>query len=180
MGGIIAMAYAAMHPGKLAALVLNDIGPDVESGSQRITNTVGARPEKFATLEEAMAWRRQMSPVTASRPLDDQRELALGVLRREGDAWVWKMDPAYITQRVKQGPPRRPDAWPVLGKLRCPTLVVWGTASDVLSETQARTMVQVLPRGELVVAPGVAHAPTLVEPLVLTAIDRLLGETARR
>jgi pimeloyl-ACP methyl ester carboxylesterase len=57
---------------------------------------------------------------------------------------------------------------------------VWGTASDVLSETQARTMVQVLPRGELVVAPGVAHAPTLVEPLVLTAIDRLLGETARR
>jgi pimeloyl-ACP methyl ester carboxylesterase len=36
-------------------------------------------------------------------------------------------------------------------------------------------MVDVLPRGELVVVPGVAHAPTLVEPVVLAALERFLG-----
>jgi esterase len=180
MGGIIAMAYAEAHAERLAGLVINDIGPDVEQGSQRITKMVGARPEEFATLEDAMAYRREISPVTASRPMDDQREIALGVLRQRPDGrWVWKMDPAYIQQRVQHGPPPRPALWPVLRRLPCPTMVVWGTDSDVLSEAQAKRMVEVLPRGELVAVPGVGHAPTLVEPVVLTALEQFLraGET---
>ncbi len=182
MGGIIAMAYAEAHADRLLGLVINDIGPDVEGGSQRITQTVGARPEEFATLEDAMAYRREISPVTASRLISDQRELALGVLRQRSDSrWVWKMDPAYIQQRVQHGAPPRPALWPVLRSLPCPTMVVWGTESDVLSEAQAKRMVEALPRGELVTVPGVAHAPTLVEPVMLTALERFLGtvETSR-
>ena len=176
MGGIIAMAYAEAHAERLLGLVINDIGPDVEGGSQRITRMVGARPEEFATLEDAMAYRREISPVTASRPLDDQREVALGVLRQRPDGrWVWKMDPAYIEQRVQRGAPPRPASWPVLRALPCPTMVVWGTESDVLSEAQAKRMVETLPRGELVTVPGVAHAPTLVEPVVLSALERFLN-----
>jgi pimeloyl-ACP methyl ester carboxylesterase len=183
MGGIIAMAHAEDHAERLAALVINDIGPDVEEeGSQRIIQTVGSRPEDFATLEDAMAYRREVSPVTASRPMADQRELALGVLRQRSDGrWAWKMDPAYIQQRVQHGTPPRPALWPVLERLPCPTMVVWGTESDVLSEAQAKRMVETLPRGELVTVPGVAHAPTLAEPIVLTALEHFLGagETTR-
>jgi pimeloyl-ACP methyl ester carboxylesterase len=180
MGGIIAMAYAEAHAGRLAALVINDIGPDVEEGSQRITKMVGARPEEFATLEDAMAYRREISPVTAGPPLSDQREVALGVVRQRPDGrWVWKMDPAYIQQRAQHGPPPRPALWPVLRSLSCPTMVVWGTDSDVLSEAQARRMVEVLPRGELVTVPGVGHAPTLVEPVVLTALEHFLRAGGR-
>jgi len=176
MGGIIAMAYAGAHGERLRGLVINDIGPDVEGGSQRITQMVGNRPEEFATLEDAMAYRRQMSPIVAGRREEDQRELALGVLRQRPDGrWVWKMDPAYIQQRVQRGAPSRPALWPVLERLPCPTLVVWGTESDVLSETQARRMVEVVPRGELVAVPGVGHAPTLVEPVVLAALERFLA-----
>ena len=82
MGGIIAMAYAAEHADRLLGLVINDIGPDAEAGTQRITQMVGSRPDEFATLEEAMAYRRAMSPILAARSAEDQRELALGVLRR--------------------------------------------------------------------------------------------------
>ena len=179
MGGIIAMAFAATQAARLAGLVINDIGPDVEEGSQRITQMVGGRPDEFATLEDAMAYRREISPVTASRPMSDQREVALGVLRQQADGrWVWKMDPAYIRQRVQHGAPPRPALWPVLKSLPCPTLVVWGTESDVLLEAQARRMVGVLPRGELVKVAGVAHAPTLVEPVVLAALERFLGAQA--
>src|SRR5690242_2587815 len=76
MGGIIAMVYAAENGGRLKGLVLNDIGPDAEPGTQRITQTVTARPENFATLDAALAYRREISPITAARPLDDQHELA--------------------------------------------------------------------------------------------------------
>ena len=176
MGGIIAMAYAGAHPERLRGLVINDIGPDVEAGSQRITQMVGSRPEEFATLEDAMAYRRQMSPIVAGRSEEDQRELALGVLKQHPDGrWAWRMDPAYVRQRVQRGAPPRPALWPVLEGLPCPTLVVWGTASDVLSEAQARRMVEVLPRGELVAVPDIGHAPTLVEPVVRTALQRFLA-----
>jgi pimeloyl-ACP methyl ester carboxylesterase len=176
MGGIIAMAYAAEHAERLWGLVINDIGPDAEDGSGRITQMVGSRPDEFATLEDAITYRAAVSPITAARSLEDQRELALGVLRRRADGqWIWKMDPAYIRQRVEHGPQQRPPLWPVLHALACPTLVVWGTESDVLSEAQARRMVDALPRGELVRVPGIGHAPTLVEPVVLSALDRFLG-----
>ncbi len=179
MGGIIAMAYAGAHPERLARLVINDIGPDAEEGSQRITQMVGDRPEVFATLEEAMAYRRSVSPIVARRSAEDQRELALGVLRQQADGrWVWKLDAAYIQQRVQHGPPRRPALWPALQRLQCPTLVVWGMESDVLSETQARRMVEVLPQGQLVTVPDVGHAPTLMEPVVLAALERFLGAGA--
>jgi pimeloyl-ACP methyl ester carboxylesterase len=175
MGGIIAMAYAGAHPERLVRLVINDIGPDAEVGSQRITQTVGSRPEEFATLAGAMAYRRQMSPIVARRSEEDQQELALGVLRQHPDGrWVWKMDPGYIQQRTQHGPTPRPTLWPVLQHLPCPTLVVWGMESDVLLEAQARRMVEVLPQGELVAVPGVGHAPTLMEPVALAALERLL------
>ena len=176
MGGIIAMAYAAQHPQRLRALVINDIGPDVEVGSQRITGLVGSRPVDFASLEAAMEYRRLSSPITAGRPIEDQRETALGVLRQRPDGrWGWKMDPAYIEQRITRGAPARPQLWPTLETLPCPTQIVWGTNSDVLSEAQARRMTAALPKGKLVAVPGVGHAPTLVEPEALAAIERLLA-----
>jgi pimeloyl-ACP methyl ester carboxylesterase len=176
MGGIIAMAYAAQHANRLRGLVINDIGPDAEAGTQRITGLVGSRPNDFESLDEAIEYRRQISPITAARPLDDQRELALGVLRQRPDGrWGWKMDPAYIEQRVARGAPPRPALWPALAALACPTLVVWGSDSDVLSEAQAKRMVETLPRGQLVAVPGIGHAPTLVEPSVLAAVEQLLA-----
>jgi pimeloyl-ACP methyl ester carboxylesterase len=176
MGGVIAMVYAEQHGGRLRGLVLNDIGPEVEAGSTRITGMVGSRPADFASLDEAMEYRRATSPITAARPLEDQRETAVGVLRQQPDGrWAWKMDPAYIEQRIARGAPARPPLWPALEMLPCPTLVIWGTDSDVLSETQAKRMVEALPEGELVAVPGVGHAPTLVEPVVTAALDRLLA-----
>ncbi|MEA2769524.1 MAG: hypothetical protein QOD93_2486, partial [Acetobacteraceae bacterium] len=99
----------------------------------------------------------------------------LGVLRQRPDGkYGWKMDPAYIRQRVERGAPARPDLWPALAQLACPTLVVWGTDSDVLSEAQARRMVETMPKGKLLSIPGVGHAPSLVEPTSLAGLERFL------
>jgi len=41
------------------------------------------------------------------------------VLRQQADGrWVWKLDPAYIQQRVQHGPPPRPALWPARQRLQ--------------------------------------------------------------
>jgi len=64
----------------------------------------------------------------------------------------------------------------VLETLSCPTLLVWGTASDVLSEAQARRIVRTLPNGTLAPVPGIGHPPTLDEPEAVASLERRLGE----
>jgi pimeloyl-ACP methyl ester carboxylesterase len=85
------------------------------------------------------------------------------------------MDPAYIERRVKRGAPVPPALWPALEKLQCPTLVLWGTESDVLSKAQARRMALTLAKGKLVAVPGVRHASILTEPAALSVIEKVLG-----
>lgn len=90
------------------------------------------------------------------------------------------MDPEIGRQRATDGSPPRPDLWPALAGLACPTLVVWGMESDVLSAGQARRMVETLPRGEWAAVPGVGHAPTLMEPAALAALDAFLTPLGRQ
>lgn len=176
MGGLIAMTYAMEHANRLRALLLNDIGPSVEAGNLRITQMVGSRPDAFPSLDAAMEFRRQGSAIVAARSAADQRELAMGVLKPRPDGqWGWKMDHAYISQRIERGPPARPDLWPTLAQLACPTLVIWGTDSDVLSDAQVQRMIKTLPKGELLSVPGVAHAPSLVEAASLAGLERFLA-----
>lgn len=176
MGGIISMAYAIEQGDRLERLVINDIGPDAEAGSARITQNVGARPEDFASIEEAVAFRLSMSKNLHSRTESDQRELAAGILKEGANGRMqWKLDPRYITDRVTKGAPARPALWPVLEALQCPTLVVWGTASDVLSEAQAKRMVSALPKGELLPVADAEHAPGLVEHDALAGLDKFLA-----
>ena len=61
------------------------------------------------------------------------------------------------------------------GLKRVPTLLVRGATSDVLAAGVATRMVDVLEAGELVTIPATGHAPTLDEPAVISAIDRLLA-----
>ena len=175
MGGIIGMNYAGMHGDRLTRFVINDIGPDVEAGSARITANVSSRPDSFASLDEAMAQRRAGSRNLAKRSDEDQREIALGVLREGPDGrWHWKLDPRYVTQRIENGAPPRPALWPALEAVTCPTLVVWGMDSDVLSEQQAKRMVATLTAGELLPVPDTEHAPSLIEPEARRGLDAFL------
>ena len=175
MGGIIAMTYAGRHPEHLERLVINDIGPEEESGSVRITQEAAAIPERFDSLEAALAYLLATFPTRALLTVDEQRDLALSQVREGADGrWVWKMDLAITRQRAEHGSPPRPPLWPALIALECPTLVVWGAASDVLSEDQARRMIGVLARGELAPVPGVGHAPNLTEPAAVAALERFL------
>src|SRR5439155_12494669 len=61
---------------------------------------------------------------------------------------VWRSDPAAL-QRIMSGRMPAEDRWDALASIVCPTLVVRGTHSNVLSEDIARQMVQTLADGRL-------------------------------
>jgi pimeloyl-ACP methyl ester carboxylesterase len=175
MGGRIVMEYAGRHPERLQRLVINDIGPDAEAGSDRITRNQANVPESFANLDEGALFRSSTNPVFAGLSLDEQRSrMQFDLKTGEGGRLYWKHDPEWQRQRVAKGTPTYGYLWDVLAGLDVPALVIWGTASDVLSEGQARRMVEVLPKGELVSVTGVGHAPTLDEPEAVAALDRFL------
>ena len=54
--------------------------------------------------------------------------------------------------------------WAAWDSLRCPTLLLRGAESDLLSRDTAQAMAQRGPRAELHEFEGVGHAPTLVQP----------------
>jgi pimeloyl-ACP methyl ester carboxylesterase len=176
MGGRISMHYAAAHAGRLDRLVLNDIGPDSEAGSHRITAVGAARPASFASLDDAVAYRFRTVPAMANASAEVQRETARYALREGPDGrWVWKHDPAIDQQRARDGAHGYPELWQVLASLPCPTLLLWGSISDVLSEAQARKIVATLPHGTLAMVAGSAHAPTLNEPDAAAALEDFLS-----
>ena len=181
MGGRISMHYAERHAGRLTALVLNDIGPDSEAGSDRITAVGASRPQDFASLDEAIAYRARTLPAMAKASAEAQREQAFYALREGANGrWTWKHDPAIDQQRARDGAQGYPHLWQVLAGLQCPTLLLWGSISDVLSEGQARKIIATLPNGVLATVPGVGHAPTLNEPAAAEALERFLAPLAAK
>ena len=115
MGGRIGMIYAGHHGDRLERFILNDIGPDREAGSDRITAEAGRTPESFASLEEAIAYRASISAPLAGRPPEEQREAALTQVKQaEGGRWVWKNDPEFLRQRSSGGAVPQPELWDVL------------------------------------------------------------------
>jgi pimeloyl-ACP methyl ester carboxylesterase len=176
MGGRISMEYAGRHPERIERLVINDIGPDAEAGSDRITQNQANVPESFADIDEAVAYRRKTSSVFASQTLDEQRErMGYDLRTGEGGRLYWKHDPEWQRQRATGGTPTYGYLWDALRNLQAPTLLVWGTASDVLSEGQAKKIIETLLHGEMVAVPGVGHAPTLNEPAAIEALERFLS-----
>ncbi|MSQ22879.1 MAG: alpha/beta hydrolase [Dehalococcoidia bacterium] len=139
---------------------------------------VGARPETFPSLDAAVEYLLASMPawrLDQFSRAEHVKSISHGFRQLPNGTWTWKHDPALVRQRVQSGPPPRPSLWPVLQRIHCPALVVWGVESDVLSEQQARRMVATLPKSELLPVPNVGHAPTLMEPSVSAALERFLS-----
>jgi pimeloyl-ACP methyl ester carboxylesterase len=54
------------------------------------------------------------------------------------------------------------ESWPTYDAVRCPTLLIRGAQSDLLSRETAQQMTQRGPKARLVELPGIGHAPTLL------------------
>ena len=165
MGGRVSMTFAARHPERLAGLVLVDIGPEVDMrGAMRIGGEMAEqRAPVFSSVEEYARLLSLNYPAGQSAAL--MRMAKYGLRQRDDGLFELKMDPRLRAERPTDDESRaREEAqteahWKALAAIPCPTLVVRGAASDILSPEVADRMVdEVLPNGTLAVVPQAAHS----------------------
>ena len=176
MGGVITMNYAPRFPERVTRAVLNDVGPEIDpAGLQRILAYVGHAPEMFADMKAVIRYYRDnYAPMVGHLPQDQIEEFARwNVRKNDNGVYVWKMDPAV---RAGSRVTPRLDPWEACRAIRCPVLIFRGATSDVLSESTARKMLEIIPAARIVTVPGVGDAPVLTEPEAVQALDAFLAE----
>jgi pimeloyl-ACP methyl ester carboxylesterase len=69
------------------------------------------------------------------------------------------------------------ELWPLYDAVRCPTLVLRGELSDLLTRETCVRMAQRGPRPRIVEIPGVGHAPTLLHAEQIEVVREFLLAT---
>jgi pimeloyl-ACP methyl ester carboxylesterase len=166
-GGRTSILFAAKHPERMAGLVIVDIGPEHDPrGTTRIRMEVMQRGD--GSFAEPAEYERVLAHNFPAGSPDALRRMARCELRQRADGrFERKADPAFMAGRPGQGEAeaeaRERDTakrlWDALARIPCPTLVVRGAASDILSPEIADRMVDdVLVKGQLAVVPRAAHS----------------------
>ena len=177
LGGLLAMGLAAARPTALAAVVLNDIGPDIAmDGLRPIVEYIRIdRPQ--ASREAAVETLKALLPGVAFQDEGDWEAMLDNTYRVGADGLLrFDWDVAIARPLLARGA-ALPDMWPLFRALaRVPLLAIRGERSDVLTPDCFDRMAAARPDLRRVVVPGAGHAPTLGEPESLAAIDAFLAD----
>jgi pimeloyl-ACP methyl ester carboxylesterase len=180
LGGRIAMLFAHLHPERARRLVLVDIAPSLPASAgahdfSRMTET--PPPKDFASPAEATAY---LSAILhrAPRALIEE-SVRHGMRAREDGRFVWKYDPALSGPPLPRPGGREWDLWEVAARLACPTLLLYGEHSRVVSAEIAERMIRDMPNCRAERISGAGHALFTEQPEAFArSVARFLDETA--
>ncbi|WP_194723521.1 alpha/beta fold hydrolase [Noviherbaspirillum malthae] len=181
MGGLIGMSLASLPDSPIRRLVLNDVGPALNPEAiARIGQYIG-QDVRFASFEEGARYIREISLPFGPHSEDEWRKLAADVLRQnEEGQWVRHYDlgvaepfKAATPESAKQGEAL---LWMAYDAIACPTLLLRGEQSDLVSHETALAMASRGPKAKLVELPGVGHAPTLMQEPQIRIVREFLLE----
>ncbi len=178
LGGIVTMLLAAAERDKLAGVVLNDVGPELNpTGLARIRTYVGKAVWYPTWMHAARAVAEGNADVYPNYAIEDWLRMAKRLYRVNSSGRIVLDYDMKIAEPFRvPGNETGPDMWPTIDAMAGrPLLIVRGEHSDILSEAIAAKMVKRVKGAELVTIPGVGHAPTLDEPEAVAGIDRLLA-----
>lgn len=175
MGGIIGMLMASQAGSPIRRMVVNDVGPFIPKAAlERIGEYVG-QDISFASIEEAEAYVRTIS--AGFGPLDDaqwRHVVEHSVSQDENGELRLVYDPSIA--HAFSGPVQDVDLWPVWDRIKCPTLLLRGSISDLLLAKTAAEMTRRGPPTRLVEFDGVGHAPMLMSEEQIAPVVQFLLE----
>ena len=158
LGGMAALLAEGESDDRVAsAVVLVDITPRIEpEGVTRIVSFMTARPDGFASLEEAAdavaAYRRHRP-----RP-KDLSGLAKNLRRGADGRYRWHWDPDFLGKDRRLGDTYEPQRFVnAARRLAVPTLLVRGMESDVVSRAGVEEFLAAAPHARLVDVSRAGH-----------------------
>lgn len=180
MGGLIGIGLAGLSESPVRRLVLNDVGTRVDPvGAARIAEYIG-KPVRFASLDEAVRYIGSIAAGFALRDEEQWREVTASVIKPDGDGFVFRYDPGIAVNVRAMTPALLEAAERIMAALydaiACPTLLLRGESSDVLTEETAREMAGRGPRPRVHTFAGVGHAPMLLDADQIEVVARFLKE----
>jgi pimeloyl-ACP methyl ester carboxylesterase len=158
LGGIASLNAVGLRGAPARALVLVDVAPRLEvAGAERIMEFMTAKPEGFASLEEAADAVAGYLP-HRERPRD-LGGLAKNLRRGEDGRYRWHWDPRFMMRdRPQIAGAEFSDQMDAASRaLRIPTLLVRGRLSDLLSEEGARHFLDLVPHARYTDVSGAGH-----------------------
>ena len=171
MGGRVAIAFAGAQPTRVERLVIVDIGPDLHlPGVQRVRGMMAGAPERIESEEQAFEYVRRANPRYDEAEL--RRRVVHGLKRLPDGSLAWKYDRALRDMMRSGGRRDEVNLWEPLGRITCPTLLVRGAESDLLSPEIAQKMLQAVPDGRLVEVPGAGHTVPGDQPAAFARVVR--------
>lgn len=180
LGGLCAMVMAAQQAERVAGVVMNDVGPEINpAGLARIQEYTG-RLEPVRTWAEAAEQTKAIYGQWLPGLSDDDFMRMARRAFREIETAVPRLDmDANIGRAVREVGPQKGDPWQLYAALRdVPVVLLWGVLSDILTEDIIDKMKAAKP--DLVVVPVAnrGHVPLLDEPECLLAINAFIGQVA--
>lgn len=160
MGGMAALKYAAMYPGRLGKLVVVDTRTLM--GAERIAKMreFGARPASSYDTQAELVARYRLEPAGTQKASPDViRHMALASGRQDPDGrWRHKFDRnVYVNFE-------RLDGMPLWERIKMPALLVKGSLSDRIDAAMAEEIRKRAPQVEVVEVADADHHVMLDNP----------------
>jgi pimeloyl-ACP methyl ester carboxylesterase len=152
LGGLNAIAFAATHPARITGLVVVDVAPTISAtGGKAIAAQLAMRD--FGSFEEAVARAQAFNPLRSAANI---RERLRHALRQTPEGhWTYKFDPNIGGGGLETDFER---LWDQVRQIRCPSVLVRGAQSAILSREAAARFVHELPGSTVVEVPGAGHS----------------------
>ena len=181
MGGLIGLGVAALAGSPVRRLVLNDIGPTIEAEALVRIGAYLGLPLRWNSLQQAGDYLRSISAGFGPHSTEQWDSLTRPMLvedRGEGEGFRPHYDPA-IALPFRAITPELAAAgeaalWQAYDAVGCPTLLLRGADSDLLTRETAHLMTQRGPRARLHEFAGIGHAPMLVQPDQVAVVREFL------
>jgi len=179
MGGMIGMALAAQPQSPIRKLILNDVGPVIAAGALARIGQYLAAPPDFASPEEAEAYIRVVAAPFGQLTDAQWRHLTAHVIK-SGPAGRFQLryDPGIAVpyaEAAAASDGKDMEFWPLYEAIQCPTLVIRGERSDLLSRETVAQMCLRGPKARSVEIPDVGHAPMFMDDAQVAVVREFLA-----
>jgi pimeloyl-ACP methyl ester carboxylesterase len=160
MGGMVALVYAATHPGRLGALVVVDSRMLMPVNRVAAMREAGTRAAKRYASQEELVTRYRLEPAgTHTAPPERIRHIALHSGRAKPDGtWQHKFDRRVFAEF------ERIYGMPFWDRIKVPALLVKGQRSNRIDPDIFAQVKSHAPHVELVEVPGADHHIMLDNP----------------
>ncbi|MFH1604424.1 MAG: alpha/beta hydrolase [Pseudomonadota bacterium] len=174
MGGRVSMLYAHRHAQTLDRLVLVDITagrPAVSPGTDLSRVAETPSPRDFDSPESAAAYLAELMVLAPFHMVEESARH--GLRKTDNGGYTWKYDPVLVHRRA--GASAALDFWSMVRSIPTPTLLQYGSHSNVVTPELAARMAATMPRCTVERIERAGHALFTDQPEAFAAsVERFL------